>query len=404
MPGVGSRRIPYGLWGSAMLVTSEIPEGAAHPIRAAVRGGAPVPLSLLDLVTVSSGGTAAEAVRTTTELACLAERLGFQRMWLAEHHSIPDIGSSSPAVLLAHLAAHTTTIRLGAGGVMLPNHPPLVVAEQFGTLEALCPGRFDLGIGRAPGTGPAAMAALRRDSTDFEKQLAELTGFLDGAFAEDHPLAAGHAVPGPIQASAAGGTGKVSRPPIWILGSSERGARLAGRRGLPFALGYHLEPGNLVSALRAYRDSFRPSEMLDEPYAIVSVWVVAAETQRQADRLMRSVGLGVLRMAQGAPSLMPSPEEAESHPYTDADEQLIRSTLQNVIHGEPAHVRDRLTELAQVSGADELMIVTHMHGHQDRLRSYEFIATAYEMPGTKPQRKEAPADSNKQHQEAVEPT
>ncbi|MEV4173094.1 LLM class flavin-dependent oxidoreductase [Nonomuraea sp. NPDC049709] len=289
------------------------PRPEVHAVRGAARGGVPVPLSILDLVTVSAGSTAVEAVRTSTELAGLAEHLGYHRMWVAEHHSTPDIGSSSPAVLLAHLAARTTTSRLGAGGVMLPNHPPLVVAEQFGTLEALHPGRFDLGIGRAPGTGPAAMAALRRSPAEFDQQLDELLGFLDG-----DPFAGVHAVPGPIQAGAAGGTGEVSRPPVWILGSSERGARLAGRRGLPFALAYHLEPGNLATALRAYRDAFRPSATLAEPYAIVSVWVVAAETRRQAERLMRPVGLGVLRMTQGVPSLVPSPEEAERYPYTDS--------------------------------------------------------------------------------------
>ncbi|HEX4815093.1 MAG TPA: LLM class flavin-dependent oxidoreductase [Nonomuraea sp.] len=355
------------------------PSRAVNPMRGTARGGAPVPLSLLDLVTVSSGSTAADAVRTTTELAVLAESLGYHRMWVAEHHSMPDIGSSSPAVLLAHLAAHTTTIRLGTGGVMLPNHPPLVVAEQFGMLEALHAGRFDLGIGRAPGTGPVAMAALRRSSVDLEELLDELIGFLDGAFPEGDPLAGVHAVPGPIQARARGGTGTFSRPPVWMLGSSERGARLAGRRGLPFALAYHLEPDNLTAALQAYRDSFRPSAVLDAPYAIVSVWVVAAETRARAEQLMRAAGLGVLWMMKGEPSLVPSPEEAERHPYTDADEEIIRSALGHVIHGEPAEVRDRLTRLAEASGADELMLVTHVPGHHDRLRSYELIAAAYGM-------------------------
>jgi luciferase family oxidoreductase group 1 len=232
-------------------------------IRGITRGDAGFPLSILDLATVGAGGTPAESLATSTELARRAEEWGYHRFWVAEHHGMPGVASSSPAVLLAHLAANTRTIRLGSGGVMLPNHAPLVVAEQFGMLHALHPGRIDLGLGRAPGTDQATAAALRRsaevDPDEFPQQVAELTAFLDDDFPEGHPYRRIHAIPGEANAPGAG------RPPIWLLGSSGFSAQLAGLLGLPFAFAHHFSAANTVPALDLYRSSFRPSEALDRP-------------------------------------------------------------------------------------------------------------------------------------------
>ncbi|MFI6743022.1 LLM class flavin-dependent oxidoreductase [Nonomuraea sp. NPDC050451] len=326
-----------------------------------------VPLSVLDLATVSAGTGAATAFRTTTEVAKTAERLGFQRLWLAEHHSIPDIASTSPAVLLAHLAAHTTTIRLGSGGVMLPNHTPLTVAEQFLTLEALHPGRVDLGVGRAPGGHPAVAQALRRSDADFGEQVEQLMGFLDGFFSPGHPYAG-------IQVARA-----VNAPPLWILGASEQGARLAGRLGRPFAFAYHLRPGETRAALAAYRESFQPSDVLDRPYVMVSVWVVAGDTSEEARAMVRAAGLAMARMRNGRPTAFPSPEEAARHSFSQDEEETLRRWLRDVAHGDASEVRAVLDRLAESTGADELMLVSHVHGHRSRLRTLELVAGAYEL-------------------------
>ncbi|HEY1178029.1 MAG TPA: LLM class flavin-dependent oxidoreductase, partial [Phytomonospora sp.] len=269
------------------------------PIRGHARGTAPVPLSVLDLAPVGSGHTATEALRTTTEVAKLTERLGYHRFWVAEHHSMPGIASSAPAVILAHVAAHTERIRLGSGGVMLPNHAPLVIAEQFGTLEALAPGRVDLGLGRAPGTDRATTLALRLTperlgADDFPEQVAELTGFLDGSFPENHPYHRIHAVPGPVQRRVDGGVGEHSRPPVWLLGSSDFSARLAASLGLPFAFAHHFSAANTVPALELYRRGFRPSSVLDRPYAMIAATAVAADTDEAARRAVGSLGLSML--------------------------------------------------------------------------------------------------------------
>lgn len=259
-------------------------------IRGTAQGTAPVPLSVLDLVTVGAGRTATEALRTSVKIAKLAESRGFHRYWVAEHHSMPGVASSSPAVILANLAAHTDRIRLGSGGVMLPNHAPLVIAEQFGTLEALAPGRVDLGLGRAPGTDGATAAALRRTdrlnegADDFPEQLAELTRFLDDDFPSGHPFARIHAVPGPIQSTSPGGVQSPHRPPIWLLGSSGFSARLAGMLGLPFAFAHHFSAQNTIPALDLYRESFRPSAVLDAPYALIGVSALATDDEKEARR------------------------------------------------------------------------------------------------------------------------
>ncbi|MFE3774888.1 LLM class flavin-dependent oxidoreductase [Streptomyces sp. NPDC059122] len=360
------------------------PEGDG--IRGSALGTAPVPLSVLDLVTVGAGSTATAAVRTAVELARTAERRGFHRYWVAEHHSMPGVASSSPAVLLAHIAAHTDRIRLGSGGVMLPNHAPLVIAEQFGTLEAMAPGRVDLGLGRAPGTDGATAAALRRTerlhegADEFPQQLAELTRFLDDSFPDGHPYARIHAVPGPVQATAPGGVQSPHRPPLWLLGSSGFSARLAGTLGLPFAFAHHFSAANTVPALDLYRASFRPSEVLAEPYALIGVSALAAEDEREALRQVRTGALAMIRLRTGRPGLVPSPEEAAAHHFSDIEQDFVDSWLGNVVHGTPDAVRQGLDDLAKRTGADELMITANAHTGEVRRRSYDLIADAYGLP------------------------
>ncbi|MEU9012993.1 LLM class flavin-dependent oxidoreductase [Streptomyces sp. NPDC048479] len=349
-------------------------------IRGTADGTAPVPLSVLDLVTVGSGRTATDALRTSVDITRLAERRGFHRHWVAEHHSMPGVASSSPAVILAHLAAHTERIRLGSGGVMLPNHAPLVIAEQFGTLEALAPGRVDLGLGRAPGTDGATAAALRRTdrlgegADEFPQQLAELTRFLDDDFPDGHPYARIHAVPGPVQ-------GPSARPPIWLLGSSGFSARLAGVLGLPFAFAHHFSAQNTVPALDLYRDSFRPSELLDAPYALIGVSALASDDEREARRQVLTGALSMVRLRTGRPGLIPTPEEAAAYEFSAMEREFVDSWLSNVIHGPPDAVRTGLDDLQKRTGADELMITANAHGGDARLRSYELIADAYDLPG-----------------------
>ncbi|MEU9503911.1 LLM class flavin-dependent oxidoreductase [Streptomyces sp. NPDC048196] len=356
-------------------------------IRGTARGSAPVPLSVLDLVTVGAGHTAAGAVRTAVDLARTAERRGFHRYWVAEHHSMPGVASSSPAVLLAHVAAHTQRIRLGSGGVMLPNHAPLVIAEQFGTLEAMAPGRIDLGLGRAPGTDGATAAALRRTerlnegADDFPQQLAELTRFLDDTFPDGHPYARIHAVPGPVQATSPGGVQSPHRPPLWLLGSSGFSARLAGSLGLPFAFAHHFSAANTLPALDLYRASFRPSEVLAEPYALIGVSALAAEDEREARRQVMTGALAMVRLRTGRAGLVPSPEEAEAYPFNELERGFVDSWLSNVVHGTPDAVRQGLDDLAKRTGADELMITSNAHGPAARVRSYELIADVYGFAG-----------------------
>ncbi len=355
-------------------------------IRGTVRGTAPVPLSVLDLVTVGAGRTASDALRTSVALSRLAESRGFHRFWVAEHHSMPGVASSSPAVILAHLAAHTDRIRLGSGGVMLPNHAPLVIAEQFGTLEAMAPGRVDLGLGRAPGTDGATAAALRRTESlnegadDFPERLAELTRFLDDDFPEGHPYSRVHAVPGPIQATSPGGVQSPHRPPVWLLGSSGFSARLAGMLGLPFAFAHHFSAHNTIPALDLYRESFRPSEVLDAPYALIGVAALATDDEKEARRQVRAAALNMLRLRMGRPGLVPTPEEAEAYEFSPLEEEFLETWTSNVVHGTPDEVRSGLDGLHKRTGADELMLTSNAHSSDVRLRSYELIADAYGLP------------------------
>ncbi|MFG2196203.1 LLM class flavin-dependent oxidoreductase [Streptomyces sp. NPDC048639] len=359
-------------------------------IRGTAHGTAPVPLSVLDLATVGTGLTATDALRTSVELARTAERFGFHRFWVAEHHSMPGVASSSPAVILAHLAAHTDRIRLGSGGVMLPNHAPLVIAEQFGTLEAMAPGRIDLGLGRAPGTDGATAAALRRTdrrgaqggegADDFPQQLAELIRFLDDDFPDGHPYRRIHSVPGPVQATAPGGVQSPARPPVWLLGSSGFSAQLAGMLGLPFAFAHHFSAANTLPALDLYREAFRASEVLSEPYALIGVSALAADEEKEARRQALTGALSMVRLRTGRPGLIPSPEEAEAYEWSPVEREFADSWLANVVHGTAEEVRDGLNALAKRTGADELMITTNAHTPSARLRSYELMAGAYGLP------------------------
>jgi luciferase family oxidoreductase group 1 len=323
------------------------------------------PLSVLDLATVAEGSTPAQALAETTELARVVEGLGYRRIWVAEHHGMPAVASSAPAVLVAHLAAATSTIRVGSGGVMLPNHAPLVVAEQFGTLEALHPGRVDLGIGRAPGTDQVTARALRRTADvgaeRFPDDLVELLGYFSG------PLGHPQAVPG-----------RGYRPEVWLLGSSVFSARLAGLLGLPFSFAHHFSPQYTEPALAEYRSSFRPSGVLRAPYAMVAVAVVCAPTADEAYWLAGPSALSVLHLRTNRLGPLPTPETAAAYRYTDAERELVASIMATHVVGEPQVVTASLAELAARTGADELMVTTRVHGQADRLRSFELVAGAWE--------------------------
>ena len=323
-------------------------------------------ISVLDLAPVGQGSNAAAALATSTELARMAERLGFHRLWVAEHHNMPGIASSSPAVLIAHLAASTSTLRIGAGGVMLPNHASLVIAEQFGMLEALHPGRIDLGLGRAPGTDPVTAAALRRKpmtgADEFPEQLRDLLAFFDGT----HPQIT--AVPG-----------RGYKPALWMLGSSDFSAQVAGMLGLPFSFAHHFASQNTMAALAVYRSAFQPSEELAEPYAMIGVPVICAETNERARWLSGPSSLSFVRLRQGRPQPLPTPEEAAEYVFTPSERELLRQWTAPLIVGDPQVVRRGLEELAARSSVDELMVTTMVPGHDDRLRSYELVAQACDL-------------------------
>ena len=322
-----------------------------------------VPLSVLDLVPISSGSTATAALTASTALARRVDELGYTRYWVAEHHGMPGVGSSSPAVLIAHLAAATSRIRVGSGGVMLPNHQPLVIAEQFGTLDALHPGRIDLGIGRAPGTDPRTARALRRGTDplggdDFPEQLTELVSYFHGD--------------GPVVAVPAAG----QHPALWLLGSSGYSAQVAGLLGLPFAFAHHFSGENTDAALALYRERFRPSAALEQPYAMICAAVVAAETDAEARRLAMPSALQFLQLRLGTPGLVPTPEEAAVYPYSDQERAFIEHRMAGQVIGSPATVRAGVRELVERTGVDELMVTTSTHDPADRIRSYELLSQA----------------------------
>ncbi|HEX4703372.1 MAG TPA: LLM class flavin-dependent oxidoreductase [Pseudonocardiaceae bacterium] len=332
----------------------------------------PVPLSVLDLAPVSAGSTSAQALRTTIELARRAETLGYTRFWLAEHHNMPGIASSAPAVLVGQVAAATSTMRVGSGGVMLPNHPPLVIAEQFGMLAALHPDRIDLGIGRAPGTDAHTAHALRRSTAplsadDFPQQLGELMGYF-----EQDPDEAVEPGGMPLAVPAAG-----NQPPLWLLGSSDYSATLAGMLGLPFAFAHHFSAANTLPAAAIYRANFRPSPVLDRPYLMIAASVVVADDDETARWHAGPMGLSFLRLRQGRPGLLPSPEEAADYPYTAFERKAVADRQASQIVGGPATVLAGVTKLVAATKADELMVTTMVHDPLVRFRSYELLATLW---------------------------
>ncbi|WP_232425216.1 LLM class flavin-dependent oxidoreductase [Pseudofrankia inefficax] len=329
----------------------------------------PLPLSVLDLVPVGTGVTPGDAIRNSLDLARRTEQLGFTRYWLAEHHGMPGIASAATALLIGQVAAATETIRVGSGGVMLPNHAPLVVAEQFGTLGAMFPGRIDLGLGRAPGTDQATARALRRitgrvlTEDEFPDQLAELTTFLAGAeFPRGHRLHGVTAFP------------RAEMPPIWLLGSSGYSAQVAGILSLPFAFAHHFSAQNTLPALELYRSSFRPSAGRERPYAMVAAAVLVADTDEHAQWLAGPIRLTMMRLRTGRPGTYPTPEEAEAYPWTDQEREVARQATASHVVGSPETVRRGLRDLLDATGADELMVTTNVHGHADRVHSYELLA------------------------------
>lgn len=324
-----------------------------------------IPLSVLDLSPIIEGGTIKESFKNTLDLAQHVEKWGYNRFWLAEHHNMPGIASSATSVLIAHVAGGTSKIRVGSGGIMLPNHAPLVIAEQFGTLETLYTGRIDLGLGRAPGTDQNTVIALRRDARagqDFPEDLAELRSFF-APLSESMYRGLVRAVPG-----------EDLNIPIWLLGSSGFSAQLAGELGLPFAFASHFSPDNTLGALQVYRDHFKPSEVLDKPYAMVGVNVIAAETDEKAQWLATSFQQQFLNLVRGRPGQLQPPVESMDELWTECERHAVEQQPRSSIVGNPETVRGKLQAFLDATQADEFMINTHVYDHQERLKSYELIS------------------------------
>jgi luciferase family oxidoreductase group 1 len=320
------------------------------------------PYSILDLAFIAEGATPAEALRNSLDLAQHAERWGYLRFWLAEHHNMTGIASAATAVAIAYVAGGTSSIRLGAGGIMLPNHAPLVIAEQFGTLESLYPGRIDLGLGRAPGTDQRTVRALRRDPTSadrFPEDVVELQAYLEPAL----PNQAVQAVPG-------AGT----RIPLWILGSSLFGAKLAAMLGLPYAFASHFAPTALLQALDVYRREFRPSRQLEQPYVMAGINVFAADTDAEARRLFTSAQQQFTNLIRGKPGRLPPPIDNIDAYWSPAEAVQASGMLEYSYVGSPDVVRAGLQGFINETQVDELMIVSAIYDHPSRLRSYEILA------------------------------
>lgn len=321
--------------------------------------------SVLDLAPITEGSDAGQALRNSLDIAQHAERWGYTRYWLAEHHNMPGVASAATAVAIGFVAGGTSTIRVGAGGIMLPNHAPLVIAEQFGTLAALYPGRIDLGVGRAPGTDQVTMHALRRSLNgnvdSFPNDVAELLAYLG----PEEPGQRVRAVPG-----------VGSQVPVWILGSSLYGAQLAGAYGLPFAFASHFAPAMLDEAVEIYRHRFRPSEYLDKPYVMVGAGVFAADTEAEARRLMTSIGQAFLNLRRGEPAPLPPPREDFEASLSPMERAGLEQVLSCSAVGASDQVRDALARIIERTGADELMLTAQIYDYAARLRSFEIAATA----------------------------
>ena len=321
-----------------------------------------IPLSILDLVPVTQGATPRDALRKSLDLARHAEHFGYRRYWVAEHHNMTGIASAATAVVIGYLAGGTSTIRVGAGGIMLPNHAPLVIAEQFGTLESLYPGRIDLGLGRAPGTDQPGLRALRRDpdrADEFPQDVQELQAFLA-------PVQRGQIV----QAVPGGGLDV----PLWILGSSTFGAQLAAQLGLPYAFASHFAPDALTEALAVYRARFQPSRQLEKPYAMIGVNVVAADTDEEARYLFTTVQQAFTNLARGRPGPQQPPIKDIEQYWSPSEKLRASHMLTYAVVGAPDTVREGLQRLVSTTKADEMMVVSNIYDHAKRVSSYEIVS------------------------------
>lgn len=321
--------------------------------------------SVLDLSPIIEGGTAQDAFRNSLDLAQHVEKWGYTRFWLAEHHNNPGIASSATSVVIGHIAAGTKSIRVGSGGIMLPNHAPLVIAEQFGTLESLFPGRIDLGIGRAPGTDHATTYALRRDSRngahDFPENLHELRSYFNPALSNNRNIV--NAYPG-----------EGLSIPIWLLGSSGYSAQLAGQLGLPFSFANHFAPENTMPALHLYRSSFQPSEVLAKPHAMIGVNVIAADTDTEAKKLATTMQQQFLKLIRNTPGPLEPPIDHLDSITNDLEKESLQSRASASIIGSPSTVKERLTDLINETQVDEIIINSSIYDHRARLHSYEIVS------------------------------
>ena len=330
-----------------------------------------IPLSVLDLSVVTTATKPAAALRNSIDLARHADALGFTRYWLAEHHNLASVASPAPDLMIGQIAAVTKNIRVGSGGVMLPNHAPLVVAERFKMLEALFPGRIDLGLGRAPGTDGATAYALRnrlerREGDDFLERLHELTLWETRNFPPNHPFNQVVAMPN-----------DTPLPPIWLLGSSDYSAELAAQVGMGYAFAHHFASYDAIAAMTNYRAHFKQTGWRETPYAILAVAVVAAEADAEAERLAASMDLNRLLRDRGPYIPLPSVEEAQAYAYTDADRAAIARNRSRLFVGSPATVIERLEPMIAASQADELMVITAVYDHEARKKSYSLLADAF---------------------------
>jgi luciferase family oxidoreductase group 1 len=328
-------------------------------------------LSVLDVMPIAAGSTARQAIANTVDLAQLVDRLGFTRYWLAEHHNAPGMASSSPELMIAHLADHTTTIRVGSGGVMLPNHSALRVAEQFRVLETLHPDRIDLGIGRAPGTDRDTARVLRRSVADaadtFPEQLGELLAFLGDGFPAGHPLHNVRAIPT-----------DAAMVPMWLLSSSGYSAQAAGQLGLGFAWAHHINPNDAATAIRTYREAFEPGKEFPDPSPILAISVVCAPTDEEAEYLAATLDVVFLDIAKGnRDTTLISPEAARAYHYSPADKLALDAHRTRFFVGSPDTIRAKLDELADRTDTPELMVLSMIHDHAARRRSYELLAEVF---------------------------
>jgi luciferase family oxidoreductase group 1 len=338
----------------------------------------PIPVSILDVAPIISGASSAQALRNSLDLARFADARGFTRYWFAEHHNSGGIASTTPEIMIAQVARETTHLRVGSGGVMLPNHSPLKVAESFRLLEALYPQRIDLGIGRAPGTDGMTALALRRSqehlqADDFPQQLGELLAFANGTFPDAHPFRTITAYPD-----------DVPLPPIWLLGSSGFSTQLASMLGMGFAFAHHINGAAAIPAMTSYRQNFTPSPEFPQPHAILAVSAILADTDAEANDLALSVQFAFLKLQQGRTGALLSPEEVQAYPLGAFERQQMAAIRDRAFVGSPATVRESLMPLIEATQADELMVLTMVHDHAARVRSYDLLAEMFELASAAP--------------------